>query len=532
MGGGGRQGFRRTKTRRLAPQDNSTMVLLDIDIHNNSVLVRPPSGEPWRAEFSRRWEAVLLASLMEEGKHRGVLAADTLQARLRQLGQAKPLNRAQLQRLLESLQAFLDRLPEVTARIEFAPRKHTVGPWRLVHDRALNVVGEGVPEGVGWAHVGLLADNGLENLHRLLSTMLVADALAVEGLYPAAVSALKDLNMKALSPEGRGLVRLRLCGWYRHLGQFGLARDTARSVLDDPAPLDPGLSSYAQLLLQRIGYDENPAQNWMPLWQSTAPPPALTPSIGGDWRSLSEWHNLRALLARRRMQHIDGQVDQGRRESGESGEVIGELHGVALRHFQAALYIALWSRDWDRVQAYVANLSFHLQACLALRQALGITPGQVLIWHRLTMAYEDKLGAGLDSAWEYIFFAEFWLAHAGQLRPGLLPDPISHHLGGTAPDQPAFYERALQRLRECGDDRQVAIGHSLYLQFAQDHMAGGERDSVMHTQAVQLTDLLSRQTTSHLRDSMVAEGYTRHWPPTLQQLLERKGRLGPRWPAA
>jgi hypothetical protein len=108
----------------------------------------------------------------------------------------------------------------------------------------------------------------------------------------------------------------------------------------------------------------------------------------------------------------------------------------------------------------------------------------------------------------------------------VLPDPISHHLGGTAPDQPAFYERALQRLRECGDDRQVAIGHSLYLQFAQAHMTGRERERVLHAQVVQLTDLLSRQTDAHLRQSLAAEGYTRHWPRVLLRLLERKRQAG------
>jgi len=103
---------------------------------------------------------------------------------------------------------------------------------------------------------------------------------------------------------------------------------------------------------------------------------------------------------------------------------VASLSQLALRHFQAALYLVLWFRDWDRVQAYVANLAYHLQACLAQHPSLGVHATQVLNWHRLTMAYEDKLAAGRDSAWEYIFFGKFWLDNHEALQPLPRPDPL------------------------------------------------------------------------------------------------------------
>lgn len=501
------------------------MFHLKIDPRTNTVSIESTTEGPLRHEFLRRWESEFLLGLLEEGRQTGALAAESLQARIASLGQLKPLNRTQIQRLLAGLEEFFARLPELKASIATPPRKRTVGPWSLVHLGVLTWEVEGHSAPMQWPYPTLIQSNNIDTLHAFLSQLMVADALAVEGQFDSALHSLRGFETTLLSEEGQCLLHMRLGHWHHHSGDHKAARACAEAVLARPVARDPGLSGHAQFFLRRIEYDENPGQNWVALWESTAVPPATGNAKTTDCRTLSEWHNLRALLARRRMHQVSKAVTVA-----APGEGADALHQLALLHLQAAIYGALWARDWSSVQAYVANLAFHLQSCLPLPAPVGVCHDQVLEWHRLTLAYEDKLGAGRDSAWEYIFFAMFWLDHRDRLSPSAVPDPISHHIGGTAPDQPAFYERALQRLRECGDDRQVAIGHSLYLQFAQEHMAGGARERVLHEQVVQLSDLLSRQTDAHLRQSLAAEGYTRHWPQALRRLLERRGAAGSRQP--
>ncbi len=491
------------------------MFHLKIDTRHNTVFVEAPAERAFLHQFTRRWEAVLLATLVDERRQSRALSADTLQARLRSFGQPKPLNRSQLERLLTSVQAFLALLPELQAFVQTPPRKRTVGPWRLELQGALSCAVDGHQAPPPWAH-GLIQDQHLGSLHALLSSLLVADALAVEGRYQRAIHALSSLDTAPLSNEGRCLLHLRFAHWHRHLGDFRAARASAESALALPTSNGSALASHAQFFLLRIDYDENPVQNWTGLWESTATEPGQEDAKGADWRTLCEWHNLRALLARRRMHQICEMGGVGTQE-----ETPDAMHHQALRHFQAALHGALWSRDWSTLQAYVTNLTFHLQSCLALPGALGVTHIQVLEWHRLTLAYEEQLGAGLDSAWEYIFFAEFWLNHATRFQAHTAPDPIAQFFGGYSPDQEDFYRQAIKRLRACGDDRQVAIGHSLYLRFAQAHLQGDERADAIHIQSQQLAELLEQQTSKHLLNALIAEGYAQHWPATLLRQARR-----------
>lgn len=470
----------------------------------------------------------MLASLLEETRALRALSADSLQALLQQRGQTKPLNRAQLLRLLQGLQAFVAELPAGFARIDTPPRKSSVGPWRLHLNGQLRYSIDGGAPQDPWMHPSIVGEAGPDALYQVLSALLVADALAVEGRYAPAIEVLLALDTAPLSPEGQGLVLLRLCSWYKHVGQFEQARACARKALERSTSADPGLALYARFFLERIDYDENPAEGWEHLWQTTREPPghgaAGMAGIDSDWRTRAEWHNLRALLARRRMLQIATQPGRAQEpiETDGGEETIATLHQLALRHLQAALYMVAWFRDWDRLQAYVANLAYHLQASLGVDPALHVQASQVLSWHRLTMAYEDKLGAGRDSAWEYIFFSKFWLDNHEAVEQAPPPDPLAHSLDNSSPDQAAFYQRALDRLRECGDARQVAIGHSLYLRFALQHMPAPENAAVVQSQTGQLLRLLGTQSNGQLLHTLVKEGYAAHWPPALQALTRQK----------
>lgn len=484
------------------------MVRFVIDTRENRVTVcAEPGGQVLLArEFSRRWEALLLAGLLDESRAGRALGSDALQSLVRTRGQASPLNRAQLQRLLSNAQSFLDEVPGLNARVEAPPRKQTVGPWRLSIEGPVTAEVDGVDGRSAWGHPALVRGDDTLVLQDVLGHLLVADAFAVEGRFHAAIEVLSTVDTTRLTTEGCGALLLRLCSWHKHVGEFQAARDCAQQVLARPAAADAGLEALARFYLLRIDYDQSPAANSDALWQSTAEAPSALSGQSSDWRLLSEWHNLRALLSRRRMHALAAEASAAR-----------GMHELAVRHMQAAIYSALWFRDWDRLQAYVANLAFHLQSTLLLDGVVEVTSTEVLRWHRLTMAYEDKFSAGRDSAWEYIFFAEFWLDHQPEQESVPVPDPLAHNLSSFYPDQEAYYVRALERLRECGDDRQVAIGHSLYLRFAREHLPPEAGEAAIAQQTEQLSRLLGTQKDDSLRLNLVQEGYAAHWPAALRR---------------
>ncbi|MDP2226457.1 MAG: hypothetical protein Q8J78_03150, partial [Moraxellaceae bacterium] len=343
---------------------------------------------------------------------------ESLNAVVAQRGQSKALNRAQILRLFLSLQTFFDAHTITGLRVETQPRKTTVGPWQLRHEVGVLFCVDGELGREHWPHPGITSKPfDTEQLYEVLSVLLVADALACEGRFKPAMDVLGALDHQTLSDEASGLVSLRLCSWHKHLGSFGQARSHALAVIERPATADPGLRAYARFMMQRIDYDENPAGTWDLLWQTTgAPPGQHEPQTeqGSDWRTLAEWHNMRALLARRKLHALTHTHGTNGQPSPQQ-ETANTLNALALRHYQAAMYMAAWFRDWDRLQAYVANLAYHLQTLLGLSKPPGTEAPSVLRWHRLTMAYEDKFSAGRDSAWEYIFFGKFWLDNHASL---------------------------------------------------------------------------------------------------------------------
>jgi hypothetical protein len=125
-------------------------------------------------------------------------------------------------------------------------------------------------------------------------------------------------------------------------------------------------------------------------------------------------------------------------------------------------------------------------------------------WHVLSIAYTDKLDCGRDSVWEVIFFAEFWLDHCADAPPVAAPAPllISEQLH---PSQELYYQRALQRIATCGDNRQTATAHIAYRRWAQRY-APMRQAQIVH----QLAALLDANPPLHA--TLVQEGYAR-WLP-------------------
>lgn len=456
--------------------------------------------------FNRRWEARTLALLLQSTQTLQALNCDTLQQTLHQHGQLKPLNRAQLQRILLNISAFMAALPGQPMRLVSPPRKGTVGPWHIDYQAPVTFAVAGA-DNTHWNYPLLLQTPCINTLHSVVSDVLISDGFAVNGNYHLAVEALQPIYTQPITVETRCTVWLREAVWHKRLGHFDVARQLALQVLAVPTPADPGLHTHASFLLHRIAYDEAPASAASLLWHTLT---ELPPALSTDWRTQAEWHNLRALVTRRRL--LDLHVSPGNTETAAS------LHAIALQHLQSAIYLGIWQRDWDRLQAYVANLAFHLQSVYGAKLQGSPSLQQVFNWHRLTLAYSDKLDAARDSAWEYLFLGEFWLDHFGTLSSIQRSDPLAQEVDGTNPASEAFYRQAIARLQECGDARQIAIGWTLYLRFARIHMQGAAQTRAVSNASGSLTSLI-KELSQTVRQGLQTEGYTAHWPKELTSLL-------------
>jgi hypothetical protein len=397
-------------------------------------------------------------------------------------------------------------VPGQPMRIASPPRSATVGPWHVGYQAPVTFSVVGVAS-TTWNHPLLMQSPCIDELHATVTDLLISDAFAVHGDYRSAIEALKPIDSRPITVEARCMVWLREAMWQKRLGYFDAARALAQRVVAMPTPTDPGLHGYANFFLQRIDYDESPASTAGVLWHTVT---ALPPVLGADWRIQAEWHNLRALVTRRRQLTLQ--------QSADSTETPAVLHALALRHFESAIYLGLWQRDWDRLQAYVANLAFHLQCVYGHHFDGAPNVQQVFNWHRLTLAYAAKLDAARDSAWEYIFLGNFWLDHHATLAGIQRVDPLAQEVEGSNPASETFYQQAIDRLRVCGDARQIAIGWTQYLRFAHHHMQGSAQRIALRKATGELLTLLTGQPKTIVQE-LHAEGYAAHWPGELLTVL-------------
>ena len=460
-------------------------------------------------KFTRRWEARLLALLLETSAVSQSLGVAGIQQSLQSHGQQQPLNRTQLKRLFSSLADYLERVPGQPMQVVADPRKNTVGPWRLVFKTAVTFVIDNAPL-KSWSHPLLLLAPCIDTLHQLVTHLLVGDAFAVHGDYRNAIASLQPTYGYALTAEGRCLLWLREALWQKRLGHFDIARGLTQRVLATPTPADPGLQTHATFFLQRIAYDEAPVGAEHRLWEAVA---ELPPLLSADWRTQAEWHNLRALLARRRLHAQRKKVPPAAAE--DSVELLDRL---ALRHLESAIYLGAWQRDWDKLQAYVANFAFHLQSVYGMGLPRSPTVQQIFGWHRLTLAYGAKLDAAKDSAWEYIFLGGFWLDHHKELTAHNLSDPLAQEIDGHSPANEVFYTHAITQLNKCADTRQIAIGWTLYLRFAKHHLRGQPQRTALLKATTALAGLLTGQPKGVVV-GLQDEGYSVHWPADLLEAV-------------
>ncbi len=462
-----------------------------LDTENNRVTFAPEGQATTSTHvFSRRWEAVCLDLLRQAASHGLVLHRDVLDGELKRRGQSQPLNRAQTIRLLASLGEFLDQLPGRPLRLEHAPRAASSGPWRLVNAGLVRIeaLAPQPHAETPVAGVKLLAgEYSPDALLALLVDFLIADSFAVDGAFRSALETLEKIPEAVLASDGQALWLMRRAHCHNRLGHFIEARACTEAVCAlEGQLLDTGMAAYARFWLDRIAYNQAPAANFQRLWQQVAFP---RDGHGTDPGHLSEWHNLRALCARRMLHDAHAR--------NEPVAQCRDYHRAAQAHYESAFYWALKLRDFERLQAFVINYAFHLQSAIPL--GFSSVP-ETYRWHRLAHAYADKLDAGRDSSWEYIFLGKFWLDHEAELKTradeALLALTVDAH-----PAHQAFYEESIRGVQRTGDPRQEALAWINYRRFAERHLSPSQQKPILAA----LRRLLSSQ--PELRENLVAEGY-------------------------
>jgi hypothetical protein len=472
-----------------------------IDLQLNAVKLRESSAV---FRFSRNWSAYFLALLLKNAQRNQSVTALELQRYLQGHGHKTSLNRAQHLRILEELKAFMiSPLHAVRAMsITHAPRKASVGPWRLtfistveweVSHRSPPPSPSSAAERWLWPRLLSGEVTSAPRLLQCIGGWVTMEGLAVYSNIKPALDIIFELKKLELSTEALAILSLREMQFLRQLGNWAQATALAELLLADPTPhVEHRAQSYARFMQQRIQYDKQPATAWAELLNNPQPP---EPILMACPLALADWHNMQALMLRRAVLANAGALEAS----------VEALHMRALLHIDSAIYQALSFQHWDKLHAYLDNLAYYLQKV----EPRGLcTVEDVHDAYALALACADKLDSGHDDATDLIFYAEFWLDRA--VSPGSAP----HHRSAffdekLHPKRFNFWDTMLDRTRAIGSPVQHGMALALSIRWAterQPELPAAWRDKT----TLELAQLLYQHV--YLRQRLAEDGYGR-WLP-------------------
>jgi hypothetical protein len=488
--------------RRAVPKDCT----IQLDVAQNQIWTQDGSYL-----FSRRWEVATLSLLLDAARSGARVTQAELQAYLARLGQASPLTRAQLLRIVDSLKQFCVQNESLGLQLLHAPRHASVGPWSVALLRALvwcrvdTATGTDVDSEIDpqfWPYPLLLTSATPRALALFLQALVVSEGFAMYGQNLEALETLPSPDAARLTPECAGLLQLRHIDLLRRSGQFVEAKKlaTALSQSASATSMEPRLASQATFALDRIKYDDNPMAAWPELMQSPPPPSLLMP----DPATMGEWHNLRAISLRRAIIALMAR-EKTKQKASICDDAPKRLFTKMMRHFESALYMATSLQRWDRLHAYLDNTAL----CLQELMPFGFCEiDDVIAFYEQALACSDKLDSGNDDAWDMIFYGEFWLKHETELKR-LRSVSFSKNAwveDALRPDDKKYWVRLLERIRRGGAARQMGIALLLFSRWAAQHRDTKLRDSL-------LPDLLELYANNPgLQNKLASEGYAAFLP--------------------
>jgi hypothetical protein len=476
------------------------MIEIDFDLNNNSVLL---DGKP--TVLRRIGSARLLQSLIVKGGHGLDFSLWELEQDRAANGATSKLTRTQVARLIDDIALWIQTYAVDLLELKFGARRSTVGPWAMLVKRPCKVtdlrIGAKEPSllfatggNESWAYPQLVRSSEIEALLDLLTQWLIFEGFVAYGENKDALVSLPLASNFSLTDEGKVLLDLRKVYLLRRLGQHNEARAICKAIIDREGPLrDPRLVQQAHFAIARIEYDEDPANKWQEARKLAERPMSLLIPCP---LTRSEWHNLQALCARRAAV-----------EAAATNKDLNEArsqHAMGLAHLHSAIYYALGLQNWDRLHAYLDNLSYHMQQM----QTIGI--GNVDLVSRcfaLSLACADKLDSGHDDAWDLIYFAQFWLGTYQKLkgRIGEIDSRVALVNPKLNPANLDFWLYALERAKSIGGNRQIAITIVLTLQWLKLSPNKTARGKLQQQLSEELSLMFS--TDEKLKAKLVADGY-------------------------
>lgn len=451
----------------------------------------------------RRWEAAVLAVLIEGGHASAATAAGSSQidALLSHWGQAAPLTRKQWALIWQSLRSmFAAAGAEAawSARLHHPPRGATVGPWWWASrpgDR-IEIVGS-PPMASALPLPRLTGDADARGAAGICERFLVAQGLLSDGQLQAASDALTDdAAWAGVTPETQALRLLRLGEVALLRRDFVRAWGAWRAAADTTATCDVAeayLGGQVALLEHRIAYAQHPVADAARILARVSPlirRPACARHLEVDTLSRGLTLNVAALCERRWIEQHAGR---------EPSTTLMAHAGQALAYWMAALFGFLVSNQHEQVQNMCSNVGYLFQRQCELD--IDASAESALRWYALAQAWHNRFDLPEGNVWEYIFLGDFWLARR-DVRV-LLDQPAS--LGtwaGRHPGQASFYEYAARRAREIGEPRQIAHTALNLWRFSRERgQLAAMRQALAH---------LERTLDAHpdLRVILTAEGYS------------------------
>lgn len=428
------------------------MLQLYIDRAANLIVI---NGRTQRGR--RRWEANVLAALIQGEHHSALTAASAqqLDALLQPLGQAAPLTRKQWSLLWTSIGDMFGQAcasEALQARLHHPPRGSTVGPWwwtPLAGDR-IEVADQ--PATVAETPLAKLAADGTSAASlRLCRQFLVAQGLHTEGQLEMAAEALQASPAWAGASQEADALRLLRLGEVellrRRFDAARLAAADAMAIAANHEVTQAYLGSHLSLLQHRIAYAEHPVAGAMAIRSAIShglrrPPCARHLEVDPLSRGLAL--NLAALCERRWIERQAGQLpfaDLGRHAEIAQGYWFGALFGF------------LVSNQHEHVHNMCSNLGYLFQRLTELE--LLSAAEEALEWYALAQAWHHRFDLPDSTVWEYVFLGDFWLARP-EVRALMSGNRWQGLWAGHHPSLLGFYSYAVQRAEEIGEPRQQA----------------------------------------------------------------------------
>lgn len=452
-----------------------------------------------------RWEAACLTLLIrgEYGEPARACGAAKLQSELALRGQRSVLNRKQLSRLWDSLQAMFELAAcgaEFEQRFAYAARTRTVGPWwwrRLPEDIVHADEGdEFILKPAQMILPGLAMSGESEHAARLCRQLLIVHGTLFDGNYSGALTILDECELwQEATPELHGLRLLRsveakisardFVGADRSLFQL-------KELIDSCPLVQIYLGSATAISEQRVRYAQSPMEYYAAISHALRPAILQAPSqchLEIDSFSRSRGFGLAALCERRWIEEF---AETQARE-------------VALVHVRlgcdysfAAIYGFLVNAQYEYVQYACANLAYLLQQ--AYLRGVYTEVDDVFVWYGLAQAWLNRFELPDNTIWEYIFLGDFWL-YSPEARSHFCRLHSAPEWDGLRPDQLVFYQRSWVRAQELGEARQMVHAALNLYHFARLAVLGEEMASAQHHLRI-LFDAHPQ-----VKELLLAEGY-------------------------